>query len=80
MLIWNGMTYSYNAVYGTCLGSSIPTLLGSGYSGIHGYVNTLTSSGARTAAWADVLFPSHSFWCLMMSIFIGSWNELTYYH
>ena len=31
-----------------------------------------TSSGARIAACADVLFPSHSLGCFMISSFIGN--------
>ena len=34
----------------------------------------LTSSGARIAACADVLLPSHSLGCFMMSSLIGSCN------
>jgi len=37
----------------------------------------LTSSGARTAAWAAVLFPSISRECLIMSILIGNCNKTT---
>ena len=38
----------------------------------------LTSSGARIAACADVLLPSHSLGCFMMSSLIGSCNVTKY--
>jgi len=37
----------------------------------------LTSSGARTAAWTAVLFPSISRECLIMSILMGNCNKTT---